>query len=99
MGSSARKKSGSLASCLAMTILCFSPPDRSLAMCMVLCAMLTNSRRLMAFSTRFGVRSSMASRTFSMTDLSPKRAKVLCSMMAILPRISSLRGSCSGSDQ
>jgi hypothetical protein len=101
VGSSARNRMGSLASCRASTHLCFSPPDRSLAICVTRWSSLTNfksssARSIFSFS---GIRSSSASKMFSMTVISPKRAKVLCSMMAIRLRICDFRGSSSSSAQ
>ena len=101
VGSSARKNRGSLASCLAMTTLCFSPPDRSLAMWVVLWVMLTSLSMSMALLMRSSPWTSagIASMTFSTTVMSPKSANVLWSMMAMCPLTACLRGSSTLRDQ
>ncbi len=87
VGSSAKSKIGASANCLASTILCFSPPLRSLVSGMFTrCNIFTDSSISYTFFSLllFGylVRSS-ASNIFQMTLSSLYNAKLRCSMIAI----------------
>ncbi len=96
VGSSARNIKGSLANWRARTQRCFSPPERSRAMCMVRCSRPTALSKARAFSTLcFSFIGPKASKMFSMTLDSPKRAKVRCNMMAMRSRMAMLKGSLS----
>ncbi len=87
MGSSARSRIGASANCLASTILCFSPPLRSLVSgIFTRCNIFTDSRISYAFFILllFGYRArSNASVTFQMTPSSLYKAKLRWSMIAI----------------